>query len=80
MALQAMIELIQTIQAPKARVQETQWGTFTYNEEVVILDKVSNLAAKINEMIKQLDTDLPFNENNLQQLLNTIHGTGDVAQ
>ena len=81
MALQALTELIQIIQSPKPRLQkETQWGTLTYNEEVVILDRVSNLVAVVNQMIQQLDTDFSFNENDLQQLLDIIRATGDVAQ
>jgi len=81
MALQALTELIQIIQSPKPRLQqETQWGTLTYSEDVVLLGMVCKVKAWLDQMIQQLDTDFSFTESDLQQLLDMIRTMENVAE
>ena len=75
---QALFKLINVIQTKQSVTTDTQWGTFVYNEEVLLMDRALELNVRIEEVIKEINQGSILNRAEIQQLLGIIntHGSG----
>ena len=69
---QALLNLVQKLKAKTPLTMDTQWGTFQFNEDVMVIHRTAYITERIEAVIKEVDSESELERHEIEQLLELI--------